>query len=48
MVMVSSIKVSLDPQKLPPTKRAAHYLSLQVHLQVLTWKKLSNNNLDPK
>ena len=39
MVMVSSSKASLDPQKLPPTERAAHYVSLRVHLQVLIWKK---------
>ena len=48
MEMVSSSKASLDPQKLPPTERAAHYHSLRVHLQVMIWKKLSNNNLDPK
>ena len=35
MEMVSSSKASLDPQKLPPTERAAHYYSLQVHLQVI-------------
>ena len=28
MEMVSSSKASLDPQKLPPTERAAHYHSL--------------------
>ena len=48
MEMVSSSKTSVDPQKLPPTERAAHYHSLRVHLQVLIWKKLSNNDLDPK
>ena len=35
MEMVSSSKASLDPQKLPPTERAAHYHSLRVHLQVI-------------
>ena len=48
MEMVSSSKASLDPQKLPPTERAAHYHSLRVHLQVIIWKELSNNILDPK
>jgi len=35
MEMVLSSKASLDLQKLPPTERAAHYYSLQVHLQVI-------------
>ena len=35
MEMVSSSKAPLDPQKLPPTERAAHYHSLRVHLQVI-------------
>ena len=48
MEMVSSSKASLDLQKLPPTERAAHYYSLRVHLQVIIWKELSNNILDPK
>ena len=48
MEMVSSSKASLDSQKLPPTERAAHYHSLRVHLQVIIWKELSNNILDPK
>ena len=48
MEMVSSSKASLDPQTLSPTERAAHYHSLRVHLQVMIWKELSNNNLDPK
>ena len=48
MEMVSSSKASLDPQKLPPTERAAHYHRLRVHLQVMIWKKLSKINLDPK
>ena len=48
MEMVSSSKAPLDPQKLSPTERAAHYHSLRVHLQVVIWKKLSNNDLDPK
>ena len=41
MEMVSSAK-AIDPQKLPPTVRAAHYHSLHVHLQVLLWKNLAS------
>ena len=37
--MVSSSK-EIDPQKLPPTERAAHYHSLRAYLQVILWKKL--------
>ena len=41
---------NIDPQKLPPTERAAHYHSLRVHLQVIMWKKLTSDHddLDPK
>ena len=49
MEMVSSGNITaLDPQKLPPTERAAYYHSLRVHLQVIIWKKLTGNDLDPK
>ena len=44
MDMVSSSK-EIDPQKLPPTERAAHYHSLRVHLQVILWKKLMHEDL---
>ena len=44
--MVASAK-NIDPQKLPPTARAAHYHSLRVHLQVILWKKLTTDSLDP-
>ena len=47
MEMISS-KTSLDPQKLPPTERAAHFHSLRVHLQVILWRKLRNDELDHK
>ena len=46
MEMVSSAK-AIDPQKLPPTARAAHYHSLRVCLQVILWKKLTTHCLDP-
>ena len=39
---------NIDPQKLLPTERAAHYHSLRVHLQVIIWKKLTSDDLDPK
>ncbi len=48
MEMVTSSKSSLDPQKLPPTERAAYFHSLRVHLQVILWRKLTNNDLDPQ
>ena len=47
MEMVTSGKTSLDPQKLPPTEKAAYFHSLRVHLQVIIWKTLVNNALDP-
>ena len=48
MEIVSSSKATLDPQKLPPTERAAFFHSLRVHLQVIPWKKLTNSDMDPK
>ena len=49
MEMISSNK-AIDPQKLPPTERAAHFHSLRVHLQVMHWKKLihEDSQLDPE
>ena len=46
MEMVASAK-NIDPQKLPPTARAAHYHSLCVHLLVILWKELTTDSLDP-
>ena len=38
----------IEPEKLPPTERAAHYHGLRVHLQVIEWKILDEtSNLDP-
>ena len=48
MEMVSLAKTSIDPQKLPPTERAAYFHSLRVHLQVILWKRLTNTDLDPE
>ena len=49
MEMVSSNE-AIDPQKLPPTERAAHFHSLRVHLQLMLWKKLTHEDLqlDPE
>ena len=46
MEMIVSTK-KLDPYKLPPTARAAYYHSLRVHLQVILWKELAVNSLNP-
>ena len=43
MEMITSSKSSLNPQKLPPTERVAYF-----HLQVILWKDLANDNLDPE
>ncbi len=48
MEMVTSSKSGLDPQKLPPTERAGYYHSLRVHLQIMIWRDLSGNDLDPQ
>ena len=47
--IVSSSR-AIEPQKLPPTERAAHFHSLRVHLQVILWKKLAHEDLclDPQ
>ena len=47
--MVSASKV-VDPHKLPPTERAAHFHSLRVHLQVMLWKMLTTEEyrFDPE
>ena len=47
MEMIAS-QTLLNSQKLPPTERAAYYHSLQVHLQVMMWMKLSIDVLDPR
>ena len=47
MEMVSTSKRAVDPQKPPPTERAAYFHSLRVHLKVMYWVKLANNYLDP-
>ena len=32
----------LEPEKMPPTERAAYYHALRVHLQIITWKLLDD------
>ena len=44
LAMVSSSK-AIDPQKLPPTERVAHFHNLWIHLQVMLWKKLTHEDL---
>ena len=34
------------PQKLRPTKRAAHFHGLRVHLKVMLWKRLKHQDLE--
>jgi hypothetical protein len=38
---------TLQPEKLPPTERSAFLHVLRVHHQVVVWKNLSNDDLDP-
>ncbi len=51
MEMITSSKLSLYPQKLPPTERVAHaegvahMPSLRVHLRVVHWRDL---DFDPE
>ncbi len=46
MEMRSNGKV-LEPERLPPTERAAFLHSLRVHYQVVLWTQLSDDKLDP-
>ena len=38
---------SIDPGRLPPTERTAHFHALRVHLQVTQWKTLDIKCLKP-
>ena len=44
---MASCGKTLEPERLPPTERAAFFHSLRVHHQVISWKELSNEELDP-
>ena len=37
---------AIEPQRLPPTESAAYFHSLRVHLQVVRWRTLNNDELD--
>ena len=36
----------IEPERLPPTERAAYYHSLRVHLQIVQWLELDSKYLD--
>ena len=40
-------KGEINPERLPPTEKAALYHTLRVHLQIMIWETLDNNVLDP-
>ena len=44
--MISSCK-KLEPHRVPPTARAAHFHALRVHLQTQQWLSLDEKVLDP-
>ena len=37
---------AIEPQRLPPTESAAYFHSLRVHLQVVRWRTVNNDELD--
>ena len=37
---------AIEPQRLPPTERAAYFHSLRVPLQVVRWRTLNNDEFD--
>ena len=37
---------TLEPRRLSPTERAAHFHSLRVHLQVVRWQHLDNTSFN--
>ena len=42
----SKIKGDVNPDKLPPIKRAVYYHTFRVHIQILILEILDNNDLD--
>ena len=40
MNMLATNTIKVDPQRLPPTERAAYFHSLCIHFQVRVWKTL--------
>ena len=47
MQAVTTSSGVFEPQKLPPTDRAAYFHNLRSHLQIITWVTLNHNYLDP-
>ncbi len=43
---MASCRKTLEPERLPPTERATLH-SLRVHHQIIVWKELSSEVLDP-
>ena len=41
-------KGQVDPERLPPSPRAAHFHGLRAHLQIITWKLLDDDHLKLK
>ena len=44
---MASCGKTLEPERLPPTERASFFHSLRVHHQIIVWKELSSEVLDP-
>lgn len=47
MKMVATGNTLPQPQRLPPTERAAYFHCLRAHLQIVSWKQLSPQALNP-
>ena len=47
MQAVTTSSGVFEPQKLPPTDRAAYFHNLRSHLQIITWVTLNHKYLDP-
>ena len=48
MEYITTSKVQLQPERLPPTERAAYFHFLRVHLQIVIWKYLGRVQIDPR
>ena len=47
MNFIATGKSRLNPERLPPTERAAHFHILRVHLQVVQWHTFMATELSP-
>ena len=45
---MASKSTKIKPEALPPTKRAAHFQSLRVYLQLHEWNNLNSEVLKPE